>query len=101
MSYCWRSHVRDGQHADTPGFQWPATHELRVFQTSPSVLKATMSQLILARAAVSDRGGRRLHRGRPFLKNHMQELAALDFFVVPTVTYKVLFVLLVLAVSFR
>jgi putative transposase len=32
-----------------------------------------------------------------FLKNHVTELVALDFFVVPTVTYKVLFVLLILA----
>jgi putative transposase len=31
------------------------------------------------------------------LKNHVQDLVALDFFVVPTVTYKVLFVLLILA----
>lgn len=32
-----------------------------------------------------------------FLKNHVTELISLDFFVVPTVTYKVLFVLLILA----
>jgi hypothetical protein len=36
-------------------------------------------------------------RWTTFLKNHMQELVALGFFVVPTVTYKVLFVLLILA----
>jgi transposase InsO family protein len=34
---------------------------------------------------------------RTFLKNHVQDLVALDFFVVPTVTHKVLFVLLILA----
>jgi putative transposase len=34
---------------------------------------------------------------KTFLKNHVQELVALDLFVVPTVTYKVLFVLLILA----
>jgi putative transposase len=34
---------------------------------------------------------------KTFLKNHMQDLVALDFFVVPTVTYNVLFVLLILA----
>jgi putative transposase len=34
---------------------------------------------------------------KTFLKNHVQDLVALDFFVVPTVTYKVLFVLLILA----
>jgi putative transposase len=34
---------------------------------------------------------------KTFLKNHMQDLVALDFFVVPTVTYHVLFVLLILA----
>jgi hypothetical protein len=34
---CWRSHVRDGQHADTPGYQRPAPHESRVLQTSPAV----------------------------------------------------------------
>jgi putative transposase len=32
-----------------------------------------------------------------FLKNHVQDLVAMDFFVVPTVTYKVLFVLVILA----
>jgi hypothetical protein len=30
-----------------------------------------------------------------FLKNHVQDLVALDFFVVLTVTHKVLFVLLI------
>jgi putative transposase len=47
------------------------------------------------------------YRGRPpklpsptwktFLKNHVQDLVALDFFVVPTITHKVLFVVLILA----
>ncbi len=34
---------------------------------------------------------------RAFLKNHMTELVALDFFTVPTLDFKVLFVLIVLA----
>jgi transposase InsO family protein len=34
---------------------------------------------------------------KTFVKNHVQDLMALDFFVVPTRTYKVLFVLLTLA----
>src|ERR671938_337934 len=34
---------------------------------------------------------------KTFLKNHVQDLVALDFFVVPTVTFRVLFVLVVLA----
>jgi putative transposase len=34
---------------------------------------------------------------KTFLKNHVQDLVALDFFVVPTVTHKVLFVLWILA----
>ncbi len=34
---------------------------------------------------------------RAFLDNHIKELIALDFFVVPTATFRVLFVLLVLA----
>jgi putative transposase len=34
---------------------------------------------------------------KTFLANHVQDLVALDFFVVPTVTYKVLFVLPILA----
>jgi transposase InsO family protein len=34
---------------------------------------------------------------KTFLTNHVQDLMALDFFVVPTVTYKILFVLLILA----
>jgi putative transposase len=33
---------------------------------------------------------------KTFLKNHRQDLVSLDFFTVPTVTYKVLFVLLIL-----
>jgi putative transposase len=32
-----------------------------------------------------------------FLKDHVQELVALDFFVVPTVTFRILFVLVILA----
>jgi putative transposase len=34
---------------------------------------------------------------KTFLKNHVHDLVALDFFVVPTVTHKVLFVRLILA----
>jgi putative transposase len=34
---------------------------------------------------------------RAFLNNHVRDLAAMDFFVVPTVTFKVLFVLVILA----
>ena len=34
---------------------------------------------------------------KSFLKNHVQDLMAMDFFVVPTVTHKVLFVLVMLA----
>jgi putative transposase len=33
---------------------------------------------------------------KTFLKNHMQDLVALDFFTVPTVTFRVLFVLVIL-----
>ena len=34
---------------------------------------------------------------KAFLQNHLKDLVAMDFFVVPTVTYKVLFVLVMLA----
>jgi putative transposase len=34
---------------------------------------------------------------KTFLKTHMQDMVSLDFFMVPTVTHKVLFVLLILA----
>ncbi|MGH8067525.1 MAG: integrase core domain-containing protein [Candidatus Entotheonellia bacterium] len=34
---------------------------------------------------------------KAFLKNHVQDLVSLDFFVVPTVTHRVLFVLVILA----
>jgi putative transposase len=34
---------------------------------------------------------------KAFLKNHVQDLVAMDFFTVPTVTCKVLFVLVILA----
>jgi hypothetical protein len=34
---------------------------------------------------------------KTFLQNHAQDLVAMDFFVVPTVTFKVLFVLVILA----
>jgi putative transposase len=34
---------------------------------------------------------------KTFLKTHVRDLVSLDFFVVPTVTHKVLFVLLILA----
>jgi putative transposase len=34
---------------------------------------------------------------KTFLKNHMPDVAALDFFTVPTVTFRILFVLVILA----
>jgi transposase InsO family protein len=34
---------------------------------------------------------------KAFLNNHVKDLAAMDFFVVPTITHKVLFVLVILA----
>lgn len=34
---------------------------------------------------------------RAFLKNHLSQIAAVDFFVVPTITYRILFVFVVLA----
>jgi hypothetical protein len=34
---------------------------------------------------------------RTFLANHVQQIAAADFFVVPTATYRLLFVLVILA----
>jgi putative transposase len=34
---------------------------------------------------------------RSFLNNHLSEIAAMDFFVVPTATFRVLYVLVVLA----
>ena len=34
---------------------------------------------------------------RPLLANHIDQIAAADFFVVPTVTYRLLFVLVILA----
>ncbi|HSF34460.1 MAG TPA: integrase [Candidatus Tectomicrobia bacterium] len=37
------------------------------------------------------------HTWRAFLKTHVMDLVSLDFFVVPTVAYKVLFVLVILA----
>jgi putative transposase len=38
---------------------------------------------------------------RTFLANHLQQVAAADFFVVPTATYRLLFVLLILAHEHR
>jgi hypothetical protein len=38
---------------------------------------------------------------RTFLKNHAKELVALDFFTVPTATFRVLFVLVMLTHSRR
>jgi transposase InsO family protein len=38
---------------------------------------------------------------RSFLKNHLDGIAAIDFFVVPTVTFRVLFVFVVLSVGRR
>lgn len=34
---------------------------------------------------------------KTFLKTHIRDVVAMDFFVAPTVTYKVLFVLVILA----
>jgi hypothetical protein len=42
-------------------------------------------------------GSRRRRRGRTFLANHVQDLVALALFVVPAMTCKMLFVLLIVA----
>ncbi len=34
---------------------------------------------------------------RTFLKNHMQDLVSADFFVVPTITFRLLFVFVILS----
>ncbi|MBW2160488.1 MAG: transposase, partial [Deltaproteobacteria bacterium] len=36
------------------------------------------------------------HSWRAFLQNHMKDLVSIDFFVVPTATFRVLYVFLVL-----
>ncbi len=45
------------------------------------------------------RGGtsRRRRRGRTFLENHVGDLVSIDFFVVPTATFRLLYVFVVLA----
>jgi putative transposase len=55
----------------------------------------------VCQATVAKYMGRRLHppsqTWRTFLTNHIGQIVAADFFVVPTVTYRVLFVLVLLA----
>src|SRR5438477_9807264 len=43
------------------------------------------------------RSGRPSQTWRTFLANHLQQIAAADFFVVPTATCRLLFVLVILA----
>ena len=55
----------------------------------------------IRQAAVSKYMGRRRkppsQSWRTFLENHAAEIASIDFFTVPTVTFRVLFVLLILS----
>jgi putative transposase len=53
-------------------------------------------QATVAKYMVRDREPRSQTRGT-FLENHLGQVAAADFFVVPTVTYRLLFVLILLA----
>ena len=52
-------------------------------------------------STVSAPASRLRRRGSRFLKNHITDLASIDFFVVPTIRFKLLFVLVVLAHSRR
>ena len=57
--------------------------------------------IVISQAAVAKYMPRRRHppsqTWRTFLANHVDQIAAADFFVVPTVTYRLLFVLVILA----
>jgi putative transposase len=57
-----------------------------------TVSQATVSKYILLRPRRPPS-----QAWRTFLKNHAKDLIALDFFTVPTATFRVLFVLLVLS----
>jgi len=59
-------------------------------------LGITLSQSTVAKYMVSRRRPPS-HTWRTFLANHVGQIAATDFFVVPTATYRLLFVLVILA----
>jgi putative transposase len=60
-----------------------------------TVSQATVSKYILRRRRPPSQAW------RTFLKNHAKDLIALDFFTVPTATFRVLFVLVMLSHSRR
>src|SRR6202021_3407821 len=45
----------------------------------------------------TDRGSHLPRPGEPFLTNHVEQMASIDFFLVPTATFRVLFVFVVLS----
>ena len=59
------------------------------------VSKATVARYMLKRR------GRPAQNWKTFLKNHLHETAAIDFLTVPTVTFRTLYVLVVLSLDRR
>jgi putative transposase len=108
---CFRDHWRRVSQPGTPG-RPAVAHEVReliqaMWQANPTwgspriVGELRKLGIDVAKSTVEKY---RLRPRKPpsptwktFLNNHVKDLVALDFFVVPTVTYKVLFVLVILA----
>jgi len=56
-----------------------------------------VSQATVAKYMVRHRRSHLHKTWRTFLKNHMQDLVSADFFVVPTITFRLLFVFVILS----
>ena len=72
---------------------WGAPH----IRNELLLLGHDIGEMTVSRYMVRGRDPRRGQHWRTFLKNHMPEIAACDFFIVPTITFRKLFVLVILS----
>jgi putative transposase len=104
LYWTWKSRARDGRP--------PTTHEIRALIRRMSLANARWGaprihgELLKLGINISETtvANYMVHPRRPssqtwkvFLKNHMHDLVSTDFFVVPTATFRLLFVFLVLS----
>jgi putative transposase len=77
--------------ADNPTWGAPRIHG-ELLMLGMDVSERTVSRLMPRRPT----GGSTIARWMAFLRNHSNDIAAMDFFTVPTVTFRVLYVLFVI-----
>jgi transposase InsO family protein len=100
----WKSRIRTGRPCLDPqlvtliGQMWLAnpTWGSKRIQAELAKLGMRVSDSTIRKYRPKTRGNHRDQTWKSFLKNHAKELVSVDFFTVPTATFRVLYVFLVL-----